>query len=82
MCDNFSENAVVYATERSQATAPVLLFFCVDLWFILQGTSCLVLPCSFSLCFFSPFSSVIASLGEEGASLFAPPAIFCLFCTR
>ena len=73
---------IVYATDRSEAVVPVLFLFCVALWFILRGTSCLVLPCSLSSCFFSPFSIVITSLGEEGAGLCASRAFVCLFCTR
>ena len=42
----------------------VLLF--VALWFILRGVLLKVLPCVIlSLCFFSPFSIAITSLGEE-----------------
>ena len=33
---------VVYATDRSKAVVPVLFLFCVALWFILRGASCLV----------------------------------------
>ena len=35
----------------------------------------------FFLVFFSPFSIVITSLGEEGACLFASRASVCLVCT-
>ena len=42
------------------------------------GASCLALPCSLSSCFFSPFSIVITSLGEEGAGQCAFRAL-CLF---
>ena len=46
---------------------------------VLVYTSCLVLPCSLSTCFFS-FSIVITSLGEEGAGLCASRGAFvCLF---
>ena len=68
---------VVYATDRSNAVIPVLFLFCVALWFILLGTPCLVLPCSLSSCFFSPFSIVANSLGEEGACVWASRAIVC-----
>ena len=44
--------------------------FSVALWFILRGASCLVLSCSLSSCFVSPFIIVITSLGEEGAGLY------------
>ena len=74
--------SVVYATDRSKAVVPVLLLFFVALWFVLRGTSCLVLPCTFSLCFFRPFSIVVTLLGEEGAGLCASRAFVCLFCTR
>ena len=62
---------VCYATDRSKAVVPVLFLFCVALWFILRGASCLVLPCSLSSCFFIPFSIVITSLVEDGAGLCA-----------
>ena len=57
----------------------MLLLFYLALWFILWGASCLVLPCSLSSCFFSPFTIVITSLGEEGAGLCASRAFVCLF---
>ena len=37
---------------------------------------------SLARAFFSPFSIVISSLGEEGAGLCASRAFVCLFCTR
>ena len=46
----------------------VLLF--VALWFILRGDLLYVFPCVILfLCFFSPFSIAITSLGEERANL-------------
>ena len=66
-CKRSLKPPVVYATDRSTAVVPVLFFFCVALWFILQGASCLVLPCSLFSCFFSSFSIVITSIGDEGA---------------
>ena len=39
------------------------------------------LPCSLSSCFVILFSTVITSLGEEGAGLCASRAFVCLFCT-
>ena len=57
----------------------MLFLFCVALWFILRGASCLVLPCSLSSRYFSPFSIVITSLGEEGAGLICTSSAFvCL----
>ena len=48
----------------------VLLF--VALWFILRGDLLYVFPCVILfLCFFSPFSIAITSLGEERANLSA-----------
>ena len=63
----------------------VLLF--VALWFILRGYLFYVLPCVILfLCFFSPFSIAITSLGKERASLGAFRTLvwfalvwFCLF---
>ena len=43
---------VVYATDRFNAVVLVLFLFCVALWFIRRGVSCLVLPCSLFSCFF------------------------------
>ena len=43
----------------------VLLF--VALWFIFYPLACVIL----FLCFFSPFSIAITSLGEDGANLSA-----------
>ena len=54
-----------------------VFLFCVTLLFILRDASCLVLPCSLPLCFFSPFIIVITSLGEEGAGLCASRAFVC-----
>ena len=69
---------VVYAADRSKA----VVLFCVALWFIVRGVSCLVLFCSLSSCFLRPFSIVITSFLEEGAVLCAPHAFVCLFFTR
>ena len=63
---------VVYSTDRSKAVVPVLVLLFVALWFILRGDLFYVLPCVISfLCFFSPFSIAITSLGEERANLSA-----------
>ena len=68
--------------DRSKAVVPVFSLFCVALWFILRGASWFkVFSCSFSSCFFIPFSIVITSFGEEGARLCASRAFVCLFCT-
>ena len=48
---------------------PVLVLFFVALWFILRGDLLYVLQCVILfLCFFSPFSIAITSLGEERAN--------------
>ena len=53
----------------------MLFLFCVALTFVLWGAACFkVFPCSLSSCFVIPFSIVITSLGEEGASLCASRA--------
>ena len=63
---------VVYSTDRSKAVIPVLVLLFVALWFVLQGDLFDVLPCVILfLCFFSPFSIAITSLGEERANLSA-----------
>ena len=78
---------MVYFTDRSKAVVPVLVLLFVALWFILGGDLFYVLPCVILfLCFFSPFSIAITSLGEARANLsafrtFVPFALvwFCLF---
>ena len=78
--NSFNTLPVVYVTDRSKAVVPVLFLFCVALWFILCGASCFkVLPCSLSSCFI-PFSIVITSLWEEGASICASRAFVCFGC--
>ena len=61
---------MVYTNDRSKAVVPVLLLLFVALWFILRGDLLYVFPCVILfLCFFSPFSIAITSLGEERANL-------------
>ena len=72
---------VVYTTDRSKAVVPLLSLFCVAPSFTLRGDSCLVLPCSLSMCFFCPFSILITLLGEEGAGLCAHRVFVCQLCT-
>ena len=56
----------------------VLFLFCLALWFIRRGASRFkVFPCSLFSCFVIPFSIVITSLGEKGASLCASRAFVC-----
>ena len=63
---------MVYSTDRSKAVVPVLVLLFVALWFILRGVLFYVLPCVILfLCFFSPLSIAITSLGEERANLSA-----------
>ena len=67
---------MVYSTDRSMAAVPVLVLLCVVLWFILRGDLFYVLPCVILfLCFFTPFSNTITSIGEKRANLSA----FCTF---
>ena len=69
-------------TDRSKAVVPVLVLLFVALWFILRGDLLYVFPCVILfLCFFSPFSIAITSLGEERANLSAFVRLFdlCLF---
>ena len=50
----------------------MLVLLIVALWFILRGDLLYVFPCVILfLCFFSPFSIAITSLGEERANLSA-----------
>ena len=59
-----------YSIDRSKAVVPVLILLCVALRFILRVDLFYVLPCAILfLCFFSPFSIAITSLGEERADL-------------
>ena len=68
-CKSASNPPVVYSTDRSKAVVPVLVLLFVALWFILRGDLLYVLPCVILfLCFFSPFSIAITSLGEERAN--------------
>ena len=83
-CKSASNPAVVYSTDSSKAVVPVLVLLFVALWFILRGDS--LAFCYFVLVFFSPFSIVITSLGEETANLSAIRTFvrfaldsFCLF---
>ena len=72
-----NKTPVVYSTDRSKTVVPVLVLLFGALWFILlvlfySVLLCLfyVLPCVILfLCFFSPFSFTITSLGEERANL-------------
>ena len=69
------------------AVVSVLVLLFVALWFSLRGDLFYVLPCVILfLCFFSPFSIEITSLGEEKAYLSAFRTFvrfalvwFCLF---
>ena len=71
-CKSVLNTAVVYFTDRSKAVVPVLVLPFVALWFILRGNLFYVLPCVILfLCFFSPFSIAIISLGEERVNLSA-----------
>ena len=65
-CKSALNPPVVYSTDRSKAVVPVLVLLFVALWFILRGDLLYVFPCVILfLCFFSPFSIAITSLGEE-----------------
>ena len=71
-CKSALNLPVVYSTGRSKAVVPVLVLLFVALWFILRGDLLYVFPCvNLFLCFFSPFSIAITSLGEERANLSA-----------
>ena len=63
---------MIYSTDRSKAVVPVLVLLFVALWFVLRGGLLYVFTCVILfLCFFSPFSIAITSLGEERANLSA-----------
>ena len=71
-CKSALNPPVVYSTDRSKAVVPVLVILIVALWFILRGDLLYVFPCVvLFLCFFSPFSIAITSLGEERANFSA-----------
>ena len=75
-CKSALNAPVVYFTDRSKAMVPVLVLLFGALWFILRGDLLYILPCAILfLCFFSPFSIAITSLGEERSNLSA----FCTF---
>ena len=61
-------NPRVFSTDRSKAVVPVLVLLFVALRFILRGDLFYLTLCYFVLVFFSPFSIVITSLGEEIAN--------------
>ena len=69
-CKSVLNPTVVYSTGRSKAVVPVLysLLLCGLFYEAICFMSYLVSFCS---CVFSPFSIVIASLGEERANLSA-----------
>ena len=65
-CKSALNPPVVYSTDRFKAVVPVLVLLFVTLWFILRGDLFYVLPCVILfLCFFSPFSIAITSLGKR-----------------
>ena len=67
-CKSVLNPPVVCSTDRSKAVVLLL----VALWFILRCDLLYVFPCVILfLCFFSPFSIAITSLGEERANLSA-----------
>ena len=71
-CKSALNPPVVYSTDRSKTVVPVLILLFVALWLILRGDLFYVLPCVILfLCFFSPFSIAITSLGEERANISA-----------
>ena len=71
-CKSALNPPVVCSTDRSKAVVPVLVLLFVALWFILRGDLLYVFQCVILfLCFFSPFSIAITSLGEERANLSA-----------
>ena len=78
-CKSALNTPVVYSTDRSKAVVPVLVLLFVALWFILRGDMFYVWPCFFFLVFFSPFSIVITSLGEEG-ELILVHSYVCYIC--
>ena len=57
----------------------MLFLFCVVLWFILGGASCLVLPCSLSSCFLSPSPRLGRRSWSRCRWLAAASDFFCLF---
>ena len=64
----FTSTLFLYLLKRSKSKAvvQVLVLLFVALWFILRGDLFYILPCVILLlCFFSPFSIAITSLGEE-----------------
>ena len=69
-CKSALNPPVVCSTDRSKVVVPVLVLLFVALWFILRGDLLYVFPCVILfLCFFSPFSIAITSLGDERANL-------------
>ena len=67
-----------FKPPRSKAVVPMLFLFCVAVYLTLRGVSCLVLPCSLSMCFVCIFSILITLLGEEEAGLCVYRIFICL----
>ena len=69
-CKSAFNHLVVCSTDRSKAVVPVLVLLFVALWFCSTRLFVVCLSvCHFVLVFFSSFSIVIISLGEERANL-------------
>ena len=55
----------IHTTDRSKTVVPMLFLFCVALYFTLRDASCLILPCSLSMCSFCPLAFWSACLGKR-----------------
>ena len=62
---------MVCSTDRSKAVVPVLVLLLVAFFYSTRQFVVCLSVCHFVLVFFSPFSIVITSLGEERANLSA-----------
>ena len=60
---------MVYSTDRSKADVPVSLTLCCFVVYSTRRFVVCLTVCHFVLVVFSPFSTVITSLGEERANL-------------
>ena len=80
--NDFTNDPVVYSTDRSKAEIPVFVLLFVALWFILRGDLLYVLPCVILLLCFSVLLALrLPCLGKRELILVFFVRLFdlCLF---
>ena len=85
-CKSALNPSVVYSTDRFKTVVPLLVLFCVALWFSTRQYVLSLAWCYFVIAIFSHLSIAITSLGEEWAKHIAFRTFvrfalvwFCLF---